>query len=288
MPIDYDKLKAWRFPQITQAYSARDCILYALGLGLGWDPVAPDQLAYLYEKTGAELKVMPTMGLVLGKPAFWQKDPGTGIDWVRMLHGEEGIVLHRPIPPAATIVGRSRITAIVDKGTERGALIGVERIVSDASSGDPIATVTSVIFCRGDGGFGDRGDTLPAPHPLPGRAPDATASFPTVNQTALVYRIHGGDNLIHVDPDVARKAGYERPILQGLCMFGIATHAAIGQFAGGNPHRIRSLRVRFSAPAYPGETIRTELWRDGNVVSFRSFAAERNVMALNNGRAEVS
>src|SRR6187549_1989889 len=124
MAIDYDKLKAWRFPEIVQTYTGRDCILYALGLGLGWDPVDPQQLAYVYEK---DLKVMPTMGLVLGKPAFWQKNPETGIDWLRMLHGEEGITLHRPLPAAATIVGRSRITAIVDKGKDRGALIGVER-----------------------------------------------------------------------------------------------------------------------------------------------------------------
>ena len=284
MAIDYDRLKAWRFDEIVQSYTGRDCILYALGLGLGSNPVDPAHLAYVWERN---LRVMPTFGLVLAKPAFWQKDPATGIDWRRMLHGEEGIVLHKPLPPAATVIGRTRIGAIVDKGRDRGALIGVLRVICEQQSGEPLATVTSTIFCRGDGGFGDRGDTLPAPHPLPARAPDAVVASATVNQTALVYRLLGGENPIHVDPDLARQSGFERPILQGLCMFGIATHAVIATFCDGDPDAVRDLRVRFTAPAYPGETIRTELWRDGDVVSFRAFADEREVVVLSNGRAKI-
>jgi acyl dehydratase len=284
LAIDYDKLKAWHFPEIVQTYTERDCILYALGLGLGWNPVDPAQLAYVWERN---LRVLPTFGLVLAKPAFWQKDPATGIDWRRMLHGEEGIVLHRPLPHSATVSGRTRICAIVDKGQDRGALIGVERVIREHETGDPLATVTSTIFCRGDGGFGNREDRLPAPHPLPERAPDAVVTSPTVNQTALVYRLLGGENPIHVDPDLARQSGFERPILQGLCLFGIATQAAITAFCDGEPNAVRELHVRFTAPAYPGETIRTELWRDGDVVSFRAFAQERSSMVLSNGRARI-
>ena len=284
MPIDYDKLKAWHFPEREQTYTTRDAILYALGIGLGHDPLDHGQLDFVYEK---KHKVLPTIAVVLGTPGFWQKTPGTGIDALKAVHGEQSMVLHRPLPPSATVIAKSHVVAIVDKGKDRGALVCVERNLTDKATGDLLATIQAVTFCRADGGFGGRSDVLPEPHRLPDRPPDTVDLLQTVPQAALIYRLCGDDNPLHIDPDVARRAGFERPILHGLCTFGIAGHAVIKSFGDYHPDSLRTFRVRFSAPVYPGERVRTEMWRDGNIVSFRCFADERNVMILNSGRAEL-
>ncbi|HZQ60164.1 MAG TPA: MaoC/PaaZ C-terminal domain-containing protein [Casimicrobiaceae bacterium] len=284
MAIDYDRLKAWRFDEIRQSYGARETILYALGIGLGHDATDEAQLRFVYEK---DHQVLPTMAMVLGTPGFWQANPATGIDAVRAVHGEQGLVLHRPLPREATIIAKSRVTAIIDKGEGKGALVAVQRTITDAATEEPIATVEAVTFCRADGGFGGRGDTLPPPHVLPDRAPDAVHVQPTVPQAALIYRLSGDRNPLHAEPAIARAAGFERPILHGLCTMGIAGHAVLRTFGAYRPELLRSLRVRFSAPVYPGERIRTEMWRDDDVVSFRSYVEERNMLVLTGGRAEI-
>lgn len=285
MAIDYDRLKAWPFQPIEQTYSERDAMLYALGLGLGADPDDPAQLDFVYEKN---LKVLPTMAMVLGTPRFWQSDPRTGIDAVRVVHGEQALVVHRPLPRAARIRAQTRVTAIVDKGREKGALIAVQRTVADAATDEPLATVDAITFARGDGGFGDRGDRLPEPHRIPDRTPDATEWMQTTPQSALIYRLCGDINPLHADPEVARKAGFARPLLHGLATMGIAGYAVLKAFGGRRPESLRSLRVRFTAPVYPGDRVRTDLWRDGNVAAFRSYVDERKAMVLDAGRAELA
>ena len=163
MAIVYDKLMALEVPPKEQTYGAKDCILYALGIGLGHDPMNEDELPFVYEKN---LKVLPTMGTVLGHPGFWMRERETGIDWVRIVNGEQGIVLHRPLAGAGTVVGRMRIVEIIDKGAGKGALILTERKVTDKKSGELIATVTQTTFCRADGGFGGPQRLAPTPHPL--------------------------------------------------------------------------------------------------------------------------
>ena len=284
MAIEYDVLMAWPFPDVEHTYTEKDTILYALGVGLGADALDLGQLRYVYEEG---LAALPSMAVVLGYPGMWLRDPGTGIDWVKVLHGEQGFEIHQPLPAAGTVVGRTRVTGIVDKGAGKGALIYTERTIHDRANGDQLASLTSTTFCRGDGGFGGPdGPTIP-PHPMPEGKPDEICDLPSIEQAALIYRLSGDRNPIHADPQIAKAAGFDRPILHGLCTLGVASHAILKVCCGYEPSRLKSLRLRFSAPVYPGETIRTELWRDGNAVSFRSRVVERDAVVLNNGYAEL-
>jgi len=284
MAIVYEKLMGLEVPPVEHTYAAKDCILYALGIGLGHDPMNEDELPFVYEKN---LKVLPTMGTMLGYPGFWLRERDTGIDWVRIVNGEQGITLHRPLAGAGTVVGQVRIVEVIDKGPGKGALVLSERTVTDKATGEIIATVTQTTFCRGDGGFGGPPREAPVPHPLPERAPDAVCDLATRPEAALIYRLSGDLNPLHAEPAAAQKAGFPRPILHGLATFGISGHAVLKTMCGYDPAKLSSFACRFSAPVFPGETLRTEMWRDGNVVSFRTRVVERDAIAVNNGRAEV-
>ena len=284
MAIVYDKLLALKIPEIEHRYTQKDSILYALGLGFGQDPMNEDELAFVYEKN---LKALPTLALVLGYTPYWLRNPESGVNWTKVVHGEQGMVLHKPVPPEGAVVGKTRVVEVIDKGESKGALVYSERKVTDQKTGDLIATLTQTTFCRADGGFGGPPREAPAPHPIPDRAPDLTCDLPTRPEMALVYRLSGDINPLHAEPEFAKAAGFPKPILHGLATFGVAGHAILKSVCGYDPSRLTAMKGRFSAPVYPGETIRTELWRDGGVVSFRSTAVERNVVAINNGRAEV-
>jgi acyl dehydratase len=285
MTINYAKLLALKIPEVEHSYTDKDTILYALGVGLGHDPLDLEQLPFVYEKN---LKALPTFAAVLGYPGFWARDLNTGIDWVKLVNGEQGITLHRPLSPAGTVIGRTRILEAIDKGAGKGALVYTEKTVTDKASGALVATVTQTSFCRGDGGFGGPPREPPGPHPLPERAPDMVCDLATRPEQALIYRLSADRNPLHADPEIARAAGFPRPILHGLGTFGVVGHALLRAACGYDPARLQSINARFSAPVYPGETLRTEIWRDGTVVSFRSRVLERDAVAINNGRAEVS
>jgi acyl dehydratase len=201
--------------------------------------------------------------------------------------GEQGLVLHRPLAPRGTVVGKTRVTELIDKGAGKGALVYSERVVVDQATGERIATATHTTFCRGDGGFGGPPREAPPVHAIPERAPDQVCDLQTRPETALIYRLSGDPNPLHVDPAVAKAAGFPRPILHGLATFGIAGHAILRSLCAYDPARLSAIAGRFSAPVFPGETIRTEMWRNGTVVSFRARVLERDVIALNNGRAEI-
>jgi len=284
MAINYEKLMAWPFEDVRHRYTQRDTMLYALGVGLGTDPTNETELRFVYEKN---LLALPTLPVVLGYPGMWLKDPATGVDWVRLVHGEQGLRLHRPVPPEGEVIGRTRVSQIIDKGPDKGALIYTERTVTDATSGELLATLTSTTFCRADGGFGGPSGPVKPVHELPTRAPDASVDRKTPAGLALVYRLSGDYNPLHAEPALAKAAGFERPILHGLASYGIAGWALTQAAAGGDPSRIASIETRFSSPVYPGETIRTELWIDGKTVSFRARVVERDVVVLNNGRATL-
>ena len=284
MPIVYDKLLALKIPDVEQSYGPKDCMLYALGVGLGLDPMDEQQLAFVYEKN---LKALPTMAVVIGYPGFWAKELDTGIDWVKVVAGEHALTLHRPLRPAGTVLSRTRVVEIVDKGAGKGAIVYSERTIDDKATGERIATIMQTTFCRGDGGFGGPPrETRPA-HVIPERAPDLVCDLPTRPETALIYRLSADPNPLHADPTVAKAAGFPRPILHGLATFGVAGHAILKGVCGYDPAKLTAIQGRFSAPVFPGETIRTELWRDGHVVSFRARVVERDVVALSNGRAEI-
>ncbi len=285
MPIDYDKFLALDIPAVEQSYTAKDCMLYALGLGLGHDPLSEHELAFVYEKN---LKVLPTFGTVVAHPGFWLRDLDTGVDWVKVVHGEHSMVMHKPLSPSGTVIGKTRVLEVIDKGAGKGALVYSERTISDKASGDLLCTIVQTTFCRGDGGFGGPPREQPPVHVVPERAPDTTCDLTTRPEQALIYRLTADPNPLHVDPAVAKAAGFPRPILHGLATFGIAGHALLKSVCGYDPARLKSIAGRFSAPVFPGETIRTEIWRDGGTVSFRSRVLERDAVAINNGRAEVA
>jgi len=281
--IDYEKLKARRFPDLEHGYDARDTILYALGLGCGSDPLDAGDLRFVYEDG---LLALPTLAVILGYPGFWLKEPDTGVDWRQILHGEQGLVLHAPLPASGIVIGRTRITEIIDKG-DKGGLLFSERDVIDKASGQLLATLRATAVLRGDGNFGGPPGPVPQPHVLPEREPDACLDLPTLPQAALIYRLSGDYNPLHADPRVAAAAGFKRPILHGLCTYGVAARAVLKLCCRNDPAALLQFDARFSAPVYPGETINTEVWRDGATVSFRARAIERGVVVLNNGFARL-
>jgi acyl dehydratase len=284
MAIVYDKLLALKIPDVERTYTERDPIFYALSLGLGQDPVNADELPFAYEEN---TKVLPTFPVVAAQPGFWARELDTGIDWVKVVHGEHDLVLHGAMPARGTVTSHTRVIEVIDKGPGKGALLISQRKLNDKATGQLYATITQTTFCRGDGGFGGPPRTAPEPHVLPERAPDAVCDLVTRPEMALLYRWNADMNPLHADPAIAKAAGFPRPILHGLATFGVSGHAILKTLCGYDPARFRSMAVRFSAPVYPGETIRTEMWRDGPVVSFRARVLERDVIAINNGRAEI-
>jgi acyl dehydratase len=284
MPLDPQKLLNWQFPEIEHTYTEKDTILYALGLGCGSDPQAPDDLRFVYEKG---LLALPTMAVVLAYPGNWLESAESTADYSKVLHGEQYLTLHRPLSPAGTVLGRTRIVDLLDKGRDKGAVLFTERSLIDKTSGAPIATMTSVAMLRGDGGFGGKPGPQPPPHRLPETAPALSVDLRTHPNSALIYRLSGDRNPLHADPKAAAAGGFRMPILHGLCTFGVAGRALI-QAGGGDPARLRSMQVRFSAPVFPGETIRTEMWPEGGRISFRARVVERDVVVLNNGLATLA
>jgi acyl dehydratase len=284
MAIVYDKLLALKIPDVERVYTERDPIFYALSLGLGQDPVNTDELPFVYEEN---TKVLPTFPVVAAQPGFWARELDTGIDWVKVVHGEHDLLLHTPLPARGTVTSHTRVIDVIDKGAGKGALVISRRELNDKATGRLYATITQTTFCRGDGGFGGPPRTAPEPHALPTRAPDAVCDLVTRPEMALLYRWNADMNPLHADPAIATAAGFPRPILHGLATFGVSGHAILKIMCGYDPARFRSMAVRFSAPVYPGETIRTEMWRDGTIVSFRARVIERDIVVLNNGRAEI-
>ncbi len=282
--LNYEKLLALDVPPVEHSYGPKDVMLYALGLGFGQDPMNEDELAFVYEKN---LKALPTYAVVQAYSPYWLRHPDIGINWHKVVHGEQGVTLHKPVMTEGQVIGKTRILDVIDKGEGRGALVFSERRIADKQSGDLLAVLNQTTFCRGDGGFGGPTHAAPAPHPIPDRTPDVTCDLPTRPEMALIYRLSGDTNPLHAEPEFARAAGFPRPILHGLATFGVAGHALLKSLCGYDPARLTTIAGRFSAPVYPGETIRTEMWREGNVVSFRARVAERDVVAINNGRAEV-
>jgi acyl dehydratase len=286
--IQYDKLIKHDIPLVEQTLTRRDTMLYALGVGLGADPMDEQQLQYVYEK---DLKALPTMAIILGYPGPWHAAGDTGITRSHVVHGEQGFVIHKPLPVEGAITGKSRIVAVLDKGADKGALVLTKCDVRDKASGDLICTLTSTTFCRKDGGFGGP-STTPGPqkpvHPIPERTPDQVCDIATLPQAALIYRLSGDYNPLHSEPAYAAKAGYKQPILHGRATFSVAGHALLKTCCGYDASKFKSMEGRFSSPVYPGETIRTEMWMAGKVVTFRATVPARGVTVLNNGRAEIA
>jgi len=288
--LNYEAVRHWDFGAISHAYTQRDTMLYALGLGMGADPLDDGELRFVFEK---DLQAVPTMATVLGSPGFWWRDPRTGASWVKLVHGEQTVRLFRPLPVAATLVATNKVLSITDKGEGKGAIAVIERELRDEQSGEVLATGRNVTFLRGDGGYSKLGgQSDPGPEPLPSvpeRPCDIEVSLPTLERQALIYRLSGDYNTLHADPTVARAAGFERPILHGLCTYGMAAHALLRAVCKYDAARIRSVAVRFTAPVTPGETVRFQFWDAGNgVFHLRASVDARKAVVLNNGLIELA
>lgn len=291
MSINYHRLRAWQFNDVAQSYTERDVMAYALSLGAGSDPLDPMRLPFIYEGANGGLRTLPTFALVLGYPGFWMSDPATGIDASKIVHGENGLVIHNPLPPSGRVIGRSRVTRVVDKGAQKGAIVTVKREITDASTGMRYATIRHVTFCRADGGFSAHGQPTDEPETAlpqaPERAPDLVSVHPTRPETALLYRLNADPNPLHADPEVARAAGFDRPILHGLASYAAAGFLIVRHFGESQPERLKSLDVRFTAPMFPGEDLELQAWREGDRVHFRARVPQRDVVVLNCGVAEI-
>jgi acyl dehydratase len=285
MALDPHKLLSWKFPDIEHAYTEKDTMLYALGVGCGSDPEEPGDLKFVYERG---LVALPTMAVVLAYPGNWLESQESTADYSKVLHGEQMLTLHRPLAPSGTVIGRTRNLDLLDKGKDKGAVLFTEREIIDKASGERIATMRSTAMLRGDGGFGGKAGPQPPPHGLPRSAPARHVDIKVLPNAALVYRLSGDRNPLHADPAAAAKGGFATPILHGLCSYGVAGRAIVRACCGNDPARLRALQVRFSSPVYPGETIRTEMWPDGEQVSFRARVLERDMVVLNNGLARLA
>lgn len=285
---DVEEALAQQAEPAPGGYTDRDSLLYAVAIGMGRDPLDRKELEYVCETVGN--RVVPTAATVLsrarraggGRNALTSK-----MNFALMLHGEQRLTVHQPLPPAADTLVSSRTTGVYDKGQGKGALVTSETDVT-LTDGSPLYTLGSTMFFRGDGGFGGQSDGAPVPHPLPERAPDAVCEMPGRADQAMVYALCGDRNPLHRDPEFAKKAGFDVPILHGLCSYGIACHAVLKTMLDYDHTRVKGFDVRFSSPVYPGETQVVEMWKDGNVVSFRVRIKERDVVSINNGKCTIA
>lgn len=282
MAIQYEELMQLKASGLPFSYKDRDAMLYALGIGFGRDPLNEAELPFVYENG---LRTVPTLSTVVSwGSAIIGK---TGINYLYVLHGEQRLAVHRPMPVAADIVADERITGAFDKG-EKGAIVLIEKTLRLKEGGEKLCTLTATTVARGDGGFGGPKEGAPEPHPIPQRTPDIVHSCDTRPDQAFLYALSGDRNPLHRDPKVAKMAGFPRPILHGLCSYGTACRAIISTVCKYDPDRISGFDARFSAPVFPGETIVTEMWVDGRVVSFRSKVKERDIVVINNGKCTLA
>jgi acyl dehydratase len=284
--VDYAKTRAWRSGDVRHAYTARDTILYALGVGAASDPLDERQLRLVYEK---DLVPLPTMATVLASPGAWMRDNAElGIDFAKMVHGEQSVQMHAALPSTGILIGKSRVVRLIDKGEGKGAIMHVEKELWDEATNQLVAVSEQVLFLRGDGGFsqGAGGDeAAAAPMPVPDRAPDRVITLRTRLDQAVLYRLSGDLNPLHIDPAVANRAGFQKPILHGLATYGFACRGLVETFCDGDPVRLKAIRARMSAPVFPGDTIRLECWRLDAGIAFRARVAEREALVLSHGWA---
>lgn len=284
MPIDYEKAIKLRAEGQEFSYGDRETMLYALGIGLGADPMNTQELPFVYENG---LRVVPTMATVIAWGAG--RTGEIGINYMMVVHGEQKLVVHKALPDRATITADWAVTHILDKGAGKGAVIYSDTVIRDKKTGDKLVTLTGSTFARADGGFGGPSSGGPAAHEVPTRAPDAEIALATTPNQALIYRLSGDRNPLHSDPALAKAAGFERPILHGLCTYGVTCRAVLQTYADYDPTKIVGHDVRFSSPVFPGETIVTRMWKDGNVVSFEASVKERpGVTVIKNGKTTLA
>jgi acyl dehydratase len=243
------------------------------------------ELAFVYERG---LKVVPTAATVLAgrgqadplptKPGHRPSQP----NYLMLVHGEQKVELHKPLPSSGSFTTENRTIGAFDKGEGKGAVLLNQTTWKD-DKGELVATLTGSSFCRADGGFGGPSEGQPEPHQVPTRKPDLSVDISTREDQALLYRLNGDRNPLHSDPESARKSGFQRPILHGLCTYGITCRAVLQAITGYDPDQIASHQARFSAPVFPGDTITVDLWKDGKAISFEARVKAREATVIKNG-----
>lgn len=274
MPIQPHALRGHDFAPTTQRYDARDAIIYALGVGLGQDTCNPDDLAFLDER---QLSVLPSYAVTLTSPGMWIRDAAFGVDFAKLVHFEQMAWFSNPLPASADVVGDARILSLTDRGEGKGAVLVLERTISDAVSRTLYCRLHQTLLLRGDGGFG--GDPTPLqPSIIPAVDAKLTARMRVSPRAALLYRLSGDWNPLHLDPLMAKQAGFERPILHGLASYAMAG-VAVSRACDRDPGSIGALGCRFSGFIYPGDTLDVRVWSTGDTSAvFQAFVGDRKVL----------
>jgi acyl dehydratase len=282
VPIDPKKALGAKLGEGKYTWTKDQVILYHLGVGAGVPPTDRGELEYTYEKN---LKVLPSYGVipVFGALGGLGSTPGLSFNFAMLLHGEQDIEVHQPIPPEATVTSSGQIAGIYDKG--KAALVVLEVKTKD-EAGKPLFTNRFSLFLRGEGGFG--GDSGPkAGNEAPTRTPDGVIASPTLPQQALIYRLSGDKNPLHADPDFAKMGGFDKPIIHGLCSYGVVCKAIVDKVLGGDVSKVARYQARFAGVGFPGETYLTSYWKEGDKILIQAKSKERDAIIISNAAITV-
>jgi acyl dehydratase len=277
MPIDPSQALGAELGAGEYSWTQDDVILYHLGLNAGVNATDPQELEYTYEKN---LKVLPSFGVipVFGALGGLGAVPGLEFNFAMLLHGEQDITLHQPIPVAATVESTGKVAELWDKGK---ACLAVLEVETRLKGGDPLFTNRFSLFLRGEGGFG--GEPGPkAGNAAPDRAPDGVIESPSLPQQALIYRLSGDKNPLHADPEFAKMGGFDSPIIHGLCSYGVVCKAVVDDALGGDVTKVARYQARFAGVGFPGETYVISWWNEGDKVLIQAKSKERDAVIISN------
>ncbi|MFQ5416341.1 MAG: MaoC/PaaZ C-terminal domain-containing protein [Myxococcota bacterium] len=282
MPIDPSKALGAELGEGTYEWDKDQVILYHLGVGAGVPPIDPGELEYTYEKN---LKVLPSFGVipVFGGLSGLGSAPGLDFNFAMLLHGEQDLEIHQPIPPEAKVINKGRVKEIWDKG--KAALLVLQIDTAD-EAGAPLFTNRFSLFLRGEGGFG--GEPGPkAGNVPPEREPDGVVRVTTLPQQALIYRLSGDKNPLHADPEFAKMGGFDTPIIHGLCSYGVVCKAIVDNVLAGDTTKVARWQRRFAGVGYPGETYAVSYWKEGDKIIVRADSVERDAPIITNAAITV-
>ena len=282
MPMNLDAVGAVSQPS-RASWTSKDALLYALGVGAGQTDPTGFELEFTTENsTDVTQRVLPTMPVVIamgrgpGLPSWGE------FDFRMLLHGEQGVTVHGPIPPDGEVESVARIVGIYDKG--KAAVIRLENKATYVDSGKPAFDTRFAAFIRGEGGFGEsRGDEIADPPKMPDRKPDHEVTYATRADQALLYRLSGDRNPLHSDPTIAKFAGFDRPILHGLCSYGFSGRALLHELCGSDVARFKSMDSRFSKPVMPGDTLTVRMWDDGKGRALYQTVTQEGTVVIDGG-----
>ena len=282
MPIDPSQALGFETGTSEYSYTKDDVILYHLGVGAGVPATDSNELEYTYEK---ELKVLPSFGVIptFGSMGSLGAVPGLEFNFAMLLHGEQDIIVHQPIPSEATITNSGKVAEIWDKG--KAALL-VMQVDTKDDAGKPLFTNRFSLFLRGEGGFG--GESGPkVGNQAPEREPDGVIEQATLDQQALLYRLSGDKNPLHADPEFAKMAGFDRPIIHGLCSYGVVCKAIVDHVLGGDVSQVARYQARFAGVGFPGETYKISYWKEGDRILIAAHSKERETPIITNAAITV-